>query len=612
MLGTPRGPVRTLLSTPLLTLLTGLYATALGGAMVDQMVRIYDPTFATFGAQATSVSVLVIVRGLATMVVGAGWKTVKDRLGRKGALLAALGLPVRVGELSESRVVLALSTLGLALLLPAGWLLVAPGFLPFAVLFTLAAVLTAWARMPMNRWAEGSRGASLNNTAKAGSIAVGAAVSAPVLGGFSTRIGALVHAGRNPAVTIASATHALVLLMLPIVVLPIVVAFLFGKLRIGPIDDLRLALARVGAADDQVKAIAAKLTSRGLNDVGSVRALFARPGWRPLLVPERRLRLAQRRRDSVALTEEEHALVQAALAHIAARPAAPADPPDPPAAPVRTRSRAAVVSAWMRDTGPPLTPRLPAYLLAPLWEHATVELMAGDPDGPALRRLGLAPGGPRPIAITPERVAGLDRAAALTFLVEEVFAPAAEVPATRLPEVVAPWLGEVPVEVAAGLAEQVRRGGVVEQVGPLRVMRGEASVAGAVEEWELAFVLGRAGERVVLDLRPRDRGSETDAALPRRGGALRWLRAAVGTASALVHALRSAAGRGPDRAVGKSVWTPVPPRRAAVPVPLPSGCEDGRGRCAGARSRAVVRSPRRVAALPVPAVASASARIAAG
>ncbi|OLT01616.1 hypothetical protein BJF90_30735 [Pseudonocardia sp. CNS-004] len=83
-MGTPHGLLRALLSIPLLTALTGLYATALGGAMVDQLVLLNDPAQAV-GTTATVVSVLVTVRGAASMLTGPSWGKLKALLGTRGA-----------------------------------------------------------------------------------------------------------------------------------------------------------------------------------------------------------------------------------------------------------------------------------------------------------------------------------------------------------------------------------------------------------------------------------------------------------------------------------------------------------------------------------------------
>jgi hypothetical protein len=185
--GTPQGLVRALLSIPLLTALTGLYATALGGAMVDQLVLLNDPAQAV-GTTATVVSVLVTVRGAASMLTGPSW----------GKLKALLGTPRGATSVSEARVLVGVTLLPLALAVPAVWMALTPGLLPFGTLLTFGSVLAAWARMPLNRWVEGATGASLNNTAKAGTIALGGAVSAGVLGGYSTQVTDRAAAGRTP------------------------------------------------------------------------------------------------------------------------------------------------------------------------------------------------------------------------------------------------------------------------------------------------------------------------------------------------------------------------------------------------------------------------------
>jgi hypothetical protein len=157
--GTRHGLVRAVLSIPLLTALTGLYATALGGAMVDQLVLLNDPAQAV-GSTATVVSALVTVRGLATMLTGPSWEKLKILLGTRGALAGAFGrrsapdpgtAPVPV-PVSEARVLVGVTLLPVVLALPAAWMALVPGLWPFAALLTMGAVVASWARMPLNRW----------------------------------------------------------------------------------------------------------------------------------------------------------------------------------------------------------------------------------------------------------------------------------------------------------------------------------------------------------------------------------------------------------------------------------------------------------------------------
>ena len=314
MIGTPHGLLRAALSIPLLTALTGLYATALGGAMVDQLVLLNDPTQAMFATTAVGVSVLVTVRGLATMFTGSSWPKLKALLGSPGAVAKALGRDVQVGPVSEARVLRGVTLLPVVLALPAVWLVLTPGLWPFGALLTTGAVLAAWARMPLNRWIEGATGASLNNTAKAGTIALGGAVSAALLGQFSTQVSERVAAGQPYADVVAAGNLRLALLVIPVVVLPALVAHLIGKLRVGTLDELRTALENAGASEAVAAGIGAKLAARGLNDVGSARALFLASGWAPRLVPAWRLAQNEARRKSVELTPDELAWLETALA----------------------------------------------------------------------------------------------------------------------------------------------------------------------------------------------------------------------------------------------------------------------------------------------------------
>jgi hypothetical protein len=170
--------------------------------------------------------------------------------------------------------------------------------------------------MPTNRWTEGATGASLNNTAKAGSIAVGALVAGAFLGGYTDLVDARVTAGLDPADLIAAANSSLALLTIPVVVLPIVAAYLIGKLRVGTIDELRTALEHVDATDEQIGEITGKLTGRGLNDIGSVRALFAPGAWTPRVFTSWRVTLREMRIASIELTDTETATLVRALDHL--------------------------------------------------------------------------------------------------------------------------------------------------------------------------------------------------------------------------------------------------------------------------------------------------------
>jgi hypothetical protein len=314
-----------MLSIPLLTALTGLYATALGGAMVDQLVLLNDPTQAT-GATAAVVSVLVTARGLATMFTGPVWPKLKAFLGRPGAIANAFGRRVTVGAMDEARVLRGVTLLPVVLVVPAVWMVLTPGLWPFGLLLTTGAVVSAWARMPLNRWVEGATGASLNNTAKAATIALGAAISAALLGDYSTLASDRVAAGQSYADVVAAGNLRLALLVLPVVVVPAVVAHFSGKLRVGTLDDLRAALEDVveaaGAGTATANGIAAALAARGINDVGSARALFRHPGWTPRWGQNWRTRARETRLASVELTDAERTLLIRALGRFDSPPRA--------------------------------------------------------------------------------------------------------------------------------------------------------------------------------------------------------------------------------------------------------------------------------------------------
>jgi hypothetical protein len=287
--------------------------------MVDQLVLLNDPTQAAF-TTAVAVSVVVTVRGAATMFTGTGWPRLKALLGRRGAIAKALGRDVPLGPLSEARVLRAVTLLPVVLAVPAVWLVLTPGLWPFGTLLTVGAVLAAWARMPLNRWVEGATGASLNNTAKAGTIALGGAVSAALLGRYSTLVGERVAAGQPYADVVAAGNLRLALLVIPVVVVPAVVAHLVGKLRVGTLDELRTALERTGTDEATAARIGSALAARGINDVGSARALFLPSGWRPRVGARWRLAAAETRRKSIGLTPEEHERLLAALETFADAP----------------------------------------------------------------------------------------------------------------------------------------------------------------------------------------------------------------------------------------------------------------------------------------------------
>ena len=347
--GTPLGLLRAAMSIPLLTALTGLSATALGGTMIDQLVLLNDPTQSAFGTTAIAVSVLVTVRGLATMFTGAMWPKLKALLGRPGAIAKKLGRDVEVGPLSEARVLRGVTLLPVVLAVPAVWLVLTPGLMPFGVLLTFGAVLAAWARMPLNRWVEGATGASLNNTAKAATIALGAAISSAFLGPYPAEVTERVAAGLPYADVVAAGNLRLALLVIPVVVIPALVAHFIGKLRVATLDDLAQAMETAGVTQEAAKGITGKLASRGLNDVGSARALFLSPGWRPWFGAGWRLAARTARQGSVDLTPQEREWLVAALETFG--PSGRGLRPRAARALVLLRSARTVVLRWLRLAG---------------------------------------------------------------------------------------------------------------------------------------------------------------------------------------------------------------------------------------------------------------------
>ena len=218
--GTPAGLIRFVLSIHVLTALTGLYTTALGGAMIDQLLLVNDPT-QSIATTATAVSVLITVRGLTIMYTTPQFLKLKPLIGRSGAIAKAIGRDVEVGPLEEARVLRGVTLLPSGLAIPAMVLVWVPGLWPLGLFLTAGAVVAAWARKPLIRWSEGTTGAALSNTAKALSVAIGGAISIFWLGG---------------QVSAEAVNLRLALLTVPVVVVTAVVGHLVAKLHIGPLE----------------------------------------------------------------------------------------------------------------------------------------------------------------------------------------------------------------------------------------------------------------------------------------------------------------------------------------------------------------------------------------
>jgi 8-oxo-dGTP pyrophosphatase MutT (NUDIX family)/predicted transcriptional regulator len=318
IIGTPRGGLRLLASIPLLAVVTGLPAVALGATMLDQLVVINDPYQAQL-ATAAAVVVIMLVSRFASLVVGKSWMRLRLLLGTPGAFAALLGRLVgrsapEPAEISQALLLERVTLLPALVLVPAVWLAVAPGLVPLIVLITVGEATAALTRMPLGPWAEGTRGRSLVNVAKAGSLAVGTLLSVAVLGGYAEAVEARVELGLAHHDLVATANQLLALLAVPVVAVGVLAAHLVVAFRVAPLDDLAAALERSGASAEQAKAIIEKLVANGLRDVGSVRALFLPADWQPMWMPWQRLRARDRRQQHIDLRDDERALLLAALA----------------------------------------------------------------------------------------------------------------------------------------------------------------------------------------------------------------------------------------------------------------------------------------------------------
>jgi hypothetical protein len=302
ILATPRGLRRALASVPLFTLVTGLYATALGGAMIDQLVLVNDPTHAV-SATATAVTVLATVRGFVTQFVGPLWVPLKRWLG------TPLGRNAPGTVIDEARVLTGVALLAFVLAAPLAWYVLAPGLVPFGAVLTVGAVVSSFARLPTGRWKEGGTGAALNLTAKAGANALAAVLMAFAIGDVAARVSGRVNAGLPYADLVAAANHHLVLLALPVLLVPVLVARAIAVLRTGPLDTLRDRLLAAGVETGAATGITGKLSARGIDDIGSARALFVDDGWAPRWAAGWRNGLRTQRQQSVGLTGAELAVL---------------------------------------------------------------------------------------------------------------------------------------------------------------------------------------------------------------------------------------------------------------------------------------------------------------
>ncbi len=298
IIATPRGLLRALASVPLFTLVTGLYATSLGGVMIDQIVTVNDPTHAVF-TTATAVTVLVTVRGFVAQFVGPLWAPVKRLLG------TPLGRSAPGTVIDESRVLTGVANLAFVLAAPLAWYVLAPGLVSFGAVLTVGAIVSSFARLPTGRWKEGGTGAALNLTAKAGSNALAAVLMAFALGDVAARVTGRVNAGLPYADLVAATNHRLVLLAVPILFVPALLARAIAALRAGPLDTLRDRLVITGLDVAAAAGITGKLSARGVDDIGSARALFVDDGWAPRWAARWRNGLRAQRQRSVGLTAAE-------------------------------------------------------------------------------------------------------------------------------------------------------------------------------------------------------------------------------------------------------------------------------------------------------------------
>jgi hypothetical protein len=313
IIATPRGLLRALASVPLFTLVTGLYATSLGGVMIDQIVTVNDPTHAVF-TTATAVTVLVTVRGFVAQFVGPLWAPVKRLLG------TPLGRSAPGTVIDESRVLTGVANLAFVLAAPLAWYVLAPGLVSFGAVLTVGAIVSSFARLPTGRWKEGGTGAALNLTAKAGSNALAAVLMAFALGDVAARVTGRMKAGLPYADLVAATNHRLVLLAVPILLVPALLARAIAALRAGPLDTLRDRLVTAGLDVAAAAGITGKLSARGVDDIGSARALFVDDGWAPRWAARWRNGLRLERQRSVELTAAELAALLEVLDTAGGRP----------------------------------------------------------------------------------------------------------------------------------------------------------------------------------------------------------------------------------------------------------------------------------------------------
>jgi serine/threonine protein phosphatase PrpC len=329
IVGTPHGLMRWVLSPPLLVMLTGLPVVALGGVMVDSMVVISNPQQWLLSTD-NGVTALLFVSRAGAVLSGRAWPWI-ERLARD-----------RNGQISQSRLLLVVTLLPVPLL-PAAWVVQAlwPSLGVLLVPFTVAAVLTGWARTPVSVWTRGPVGASLNNTARIGAVPLAQLIDGLLIGGFADAIGRRVESGTDYSALVDTAIWRLVALSVPVAVVPLLVAVMIRRLRVAPLPDMQSALERAGGTPEQAAALIEHLSTVGIRDEGTLRAVLF-DGWRPRIAP--RLRLAARARLQHLLDLEPE---QIDWLDAAQKPSAPPDqgtepgPAGPLRALVRWATRAA-------------------------------------------------------------------------------------------------------------------------------------------------------------------------------------------------------------------------------------------------------------------------------
>ncbi|HEX2300338.1 MAG TPA: hypothetical protein VHH34_17795, partial [Pseudonocardiaceae bacterium] len=245
--------------------------------------------------------------------------TVLLAVSRAGAVLSGLVWPWierlardRNGKISQSRLLLVVTLLPVPLL-PTLWVAQAlwPSLGMLLLPFTVAAVLTGWARTPMSVWTRGPVGASLNNTARIAAVPLAQLIDGALIGGFADAIDRMVRSGTDYSALVDTAMWRLMALSVPVSIAPLLVAVMIRGLRVAPLPDLQPALERAGATPAQAGALIEHLSAGGVRDVGTLRAVLF-DEWRPRIAPGLRQHARAHLQDLLGLSPEQVSWLDAA------------------------------------------------------------------------------------------------------------------------------------------------------------------------------------------------------------------------------------------------------------------------------------------------------------